>query len=155
MKLTSPVFDSYNAIPSRYTCEGLNCNPELHIDEVPLEAKSLVLIVEDPDVPKYLKSDGLWDHWVVFNIAPKTKIIKENCSSLGVHGRSTSGKLGYEGPCPPDKKHRYFFKLYAIDTIINISEGVSKDEVIDAIGGHVLDAAELVGTYEKHHLGES
>ncbi len=155
MKLTSPVFDSYKAIPSKYTCEGLNCNPELHIDEVPLDAKSLVLIVEDPDVPKYLRSDGLWDHWIVFNIPPRTTIIKENCSSLGVYGRSTSGNLGYEGPCPPDKKHRYFFKLYAIDTILGFTEGVSKDEVIKAIGGHVIDAAELVGTYEKHHLGEN
>ena len=155
MKLTSPVFESYKSIPSKFTCEGLNFNPELHIKEVPEEALSLVLIVEDPDVPQWVRKDGMWNHWIVFNIPPSTSIIKENTTALGVFGCSTSGKLGYEGPCPPDNKHRYFFKLFALDVILGLKEGVAKDQLLIAMQNHVIDTAELIGTYEKHHVGES
>lgn len=155
MKLTSPVFEDYKPIPSKYTCEGLNFNPELHFEDVPKEAISLVLIIEDPDVPKFIRADCMWNHWVVFNIPAHTRIIKENSIPQGTIGSSTSGKIGYEGPCPPDKKHRYFFKLYALNAKLALEEGSSKDQVLEAMQNHVIDSAELIGTYEKHHVGES
>jgi Raf kinase inhibitor-like YbhB/YbcL family protein len=154
MILSSPAFEMHQEIPSKYTCEGLNYNPALKIADVPSEAKSLVLIIEDPDVPSWIRTDNLWIHWVIFNIPKETTSIEENSHSIGVYGRSTSGKIGYEGPCPPDRRHRYFFKLYALDTILSLKEGSTKEELLKAMQNHVVDATELIGTYEKHHVGE-
>lgn len=155
MKLTSPAFESNQPIPSKYTCEGLNCNPELHIHGVPQKAKSLTLIVDDSDVPKYIRPDGLWVHWVVFNLPANTQVIKENSTPKGIFGKTTSGMIGYDGPCPPDREHRYFFKLFALDCELTLDSGSSMEQILKAMEGHILAETELMGTYVKHHMGES
>ncbi|MAF79796.1 YbhB/YbcL family Raf kinase inhibitor-like protein [bacterium] len=149
LKLTSLEFEEGKKIPAKYTCDGEDVSPPLAIAGVSDEAKSLVLIMDDPDVPKNLRPDGMWDHWVVFNISPDTTEISEGEEPQGVHGKGTSGNLKYHGPCPPDKEHRYFFKLYALDTELDLNEGVTKAEVEKAMEGHVLEQAELVGLYER------
>lgn len=151
MKITSPAFSEGGKIPLKFTCEGENINPELHFDAIPENAKALALIMDDPDVPEFIRKERMWDHWVVFNIPPKTKKIEENSQPLGTAGKNTSGKLNYEGPCPPDREHRYFFKLYALDQELDLLEGVTKTEVEKAMQGHILAKAQLMGRYEKHH----
>jgi Raf kinase inhibitor-like YbhB/YbcL family protein len=149
MKLTSSAFIQGEKIPSIYTCDGDNVNPPLEITGVPHEAKSLVLIMDDPDVPKNLRKDGMWDHWVVFNIPPDTHTIAEASEPPGVAGIGTNGEAGYFGPCPPDREHRYFFKLFALDTLLDLPEKSAKAEVENAMSGHVLFHAELMGRYER------
>ena len=148
MKLTSPAFKDHAIIPSRYTCEGDNVSPPLEISEVPAHAKSLVLLMDDPDVPKTLRVDGMWDHWVLFNLPPTLKKIAEG-TSPGTLGKNTSGKNKYEGACPPDREHRYFFRLYALDVLLSLHAGATKKEVEGAIKGHILAEAKLMGRYEK------
>ena len=109
MKLTSPAFQHNGVIPSKHTCDGKNIRPELVIADVPKEAASLVIIMEDPDVPEFVRKDRMWDHWVQFNIPPTTNRIPEEGKVPGVAGKNTNGKLGYQGPCPPDREHRYIF----------------------------------------------
>ena len=149
LKLTSLEFEDGKKIPSKYTCDGDDVSPPLAITGVPNEAKSLVLIMDDPDVPKSLRPDGMWDHWVVFNILPDTTEIAEGVEPQGVYGKGTSGNLQYHGPCPPDREHRYFFKLYVLDTELDLNEGVTKAEVEKAMENHILEQAELVGLYER------
>ena len=129
-------------IPKKYTCQGEDINPLLKIEGIPQETVSLVLINDDPDAP-----GGTWDHWIVINIAP-TQTIAEN-SVPGTQGKNSWGRNDYGGPCPPSGTHRYFFKLYALDTQLNLSEGASKKEVENAIKGHILEQTELIGLYEK------
>lgn len=142
MKLTSPAFANKTMIPKKYTCQGEDINPLLKIEGIPQETVSLVLINDDPDAP-----GGTWDHWIVINIAP-TQTIAEN-SVPGTQGKNSWGRNDYGGPCPPSGTHRYFFKLYALDTQLNLSEGASKKEVENAIKGHILEQTELIGLYEK------
>lgn len=149
MKLTSSAFKDHGIIPSVYTCEGKNINPPLAISAVPSEAKSLVLINDDPDVPKTLRPEGVYDHWIVFNIPPETRAIAENSTPPGIQGRSTNGKNHYVGPCPPDREHRYFFKLYALDTLLKLTAGATKKEVEQAMRGHIIAQCELMGRYEQ------
>ena len=152
MKLASPSFEHSRIIPDKFTCDGPNTSPELVFSVVPAEAKSLVLIMDDPDIPDFVtKKMGVtvWDHWVVFNIPPGTKIIKEGTEPPGTHGKGTGGNLKYNGPCPPDKEHRYFFKLYALDTTLNLPEGSTKVQVEQAMEGHIITKAELMGRYTK------
>jgi hypothetical protein len=149
MKLTSPVFSHQGQIPSKYTCDGENINPPLNISEVPPSAKSLVLIMDDPDVPKRLRADGMWDHWIVFNIPPTVTEIAEGEESQGIHGIGTSKNLNYYGPCPPDREHRYFFKLYALDTELTLGEKATKLEVEQAMKDHILEKTELIGKYAR------
>ena len=106
MKLTSTAFEHQGKIPSKYTCDGANISPPLRLSDVPAQAKSLVLIMDDPDVPKRLRKDGMWDHWVVFNIPASLTEIKEGEEPEGTHGIGTSNNLDYYGPCPPDREHR-------------------------------------------------
>jgi Raf kinase inhibitor-like YbhB/YbcL family protein len=153
MKLTSPAFAEGGKIPSKYTCEGENINPELHISGVPTQAQSLVLIVDDPDVPEFVRKEKMYDHWVVFNIPPTIEKIGERAQPQGVPGRNTNGGLNYVGPCPPDREHRYFFKLYALDCTLSLPRGASKQEVENAIKGHILVQVQLMGKYEKHKKG--
>ncbi len=151
MKLSS-TFAHNGKIPSKYTCDGENINPALKIEQVPANAKSLVLIMDDPDIPNFVKEKyhiEVWDHWIVFNIPPSTTEVGEGASPPGVMGKNTSSKNTYGGPCPPDKEHRYFFKLYALDTTLNLPEGSTKKQVEEAIHGHILEKAELVGRYQK------
>lgn len=149
MKLVSSVFEEGGIIPSLYTCEGKNINPPLEILDVPQNAKSLVLIMEDPDVPKSLRPSGMYDHWVVINMPPDTKMIGENCKPPGIQGIATGGKIGYMGPCPPDREHRYFFRLFALDTLLKLSEGCTKAEVENAMQEHILKECQLMGLFEK------
>ncbi len=149
MKLFSEAFKQNGKIPFKYTCQGLDINPPLEISDVPTEAKSLALIVDDPDVPERIRKDRLWVHWVAFNIDPKTRSIEEGIETLGTFGRNTDGKNVYMGPCPPDKEHRYFFKLYALDSMLKLNEGISKEELLVGMSGHILAQCELIGRYEK------
>ncbi|OGX05976.1 MAG: hypothetical protein A2Z88_02805 [Omnitrophica WOR_2 bacterium GWA2_47_8] len=142
MIITSPGFTHNAMIPSRYTCQGEDINPPLQISDLPLGAKSLVLINDDPDAPGMT-----WDHWVVYNIAPTEKI--EEDSVPGLQGKNSWGRNDYGGPCPPSGTHRYFFKLYALDIRLELKEGVRKKQVEDAMKGHILSEAILIGLYKK------
>ena len=144
MKLTSPAFTEGSAIPSEYTCDGADASPELSIADAPPNAKSLVLICDDPDAPA-----GTWDHWIVFNIPASTKNIAKGTEPPGVAGKNSWGKTGYGGPCPPSGTHKYFFKLYALDIELDLASGASKAEIMDAMKGHVVAEAKLMGTYKK------
>ncbi|MBD3309984.1 YbhB/YbcL family Raf kinase inhibitor-like protein [Candidatus Woesearchaeota archaeon] len=139
------VFEEGKEIPSEYTCQGDDINPELTIEDVPEEAKSLVLIMDDPDAPS-----GTWDHWIVFNIPADTeKIGKDSVPAGAVQGKNSWEKNEYGGPCPPSGTHRYNLKLYALDTELDLDESADKKAVEDAMKGHVAAEAKLTGTYEK------
>ncbi len=145
MKISSPAFEANQTIPSKYTCDGENINPPLQIYDVPAGAKSLVLISDDPDAPM-----GTWVHWTVWNILPETKEIGENSAPVGaVEGMTSFGNNGYGGPCPPSGTHRYFFKLYALDTILDLPQFAKAADVEKAMVGHILDKAELIGLYKR------
>lgn len=146
MKITSPVFKNNENIPAKYTCDGENVNPPLEISEVPEGAKSLVLIVDDPDATR----GYTWLHWTVWNILPDTKEIAENSVPVGAaEGKTDFGKPGWRGPCPPIGRHRYFFKLFALDVILDLSHGASLNELQKAMEGHILDKTELIGLYSR------
>jgi len=143
MKLSSPSFNAGGMIPDKFTCEGEEISPGLAIEEVPAAAKSLVLIVDDPDAPA-----GTFVHWVVFNIPPSTTAIPEN-GVPGEQGTNSARGKGYTSPCPPSGTHRYFFKLYALDTALSLGGKTDKAAVETAMKGHVLDQAELMGRYSR------
>lgn len=147
MKLTSSAFEHNGKIPSKHTCDGEDLIPPLTIEDVPAEAKTLVLIMDDPDAVK--PAGKVWDHWVIFNIPPKTTEIEEGKDPNGVKGKNSWKKLGYGSPCPPDTEHRYFFKLYALDTELDLGAGATKRDLEEAMKGHVLKKAELVGKYRR------
>ena len=140
--MTSPVFENKGFIPSKYTCDGANVNPPLSIEATPEGTKSLVLIVDDPDAPM-----GTWDHWVVWNISPAKKI--EENSVPGTEGLNSFNKHSYGGPCPPSGTHRYFFKVYALDTKLELKTNSRKKDVENAIKGHTLAKGEIVGLYKR------
>lgn len=159
LTLTSSAFAHTGTIPSTYTCDGQNSNPPLEIIGVPAGAQSLALIMDDPDIPDEVKqSRGIevFDHWVVFNLPPTTHNIQKGTKPEGVEGKNSTGELGYTGPCPPPQyqptKHRYFFKLYALDTQLNLAEGATKADVEKAMEGHILQETQLVGTYERERV---
>lgn len=150
--LTSSAFLAGGEIPQKYTCEGEDISPELRWIESPAGTISFVLICDDHDVPTKLKADGVWDHWVLFNIPSHVSLIQEGVKDfpLGTkHGKNSWGLNQYGGPCPPDREHRYEFKLFALDTILDLPEGASKSEVEQAMQGHVLGIAILMGRYDK------
>lgn len=149
MRLLSPNFNHGDAIPRIHTCDGQELSPRLKIEDVPAEAKSLVLLMEDPDVPMSVRIDGLFVHWVVYNIPPETSEVLEGQEPSGVSGLNTTGETGYIGPCPPDKEHRYFFKLFALDTMLTEAKPLDRLGLLSATEGHVLDAAELMGIYDR------
>lgn len=142
-------------IPAKYTCDGDNVSPPLFISEVPDGAVSLVLIMDDPDVPSYAKhpatgeSVTVWDHWVCYNLRTTVREISEGQNPPGVMGVNTRDQRAYGGPCPPDKEHRYFFKLYALDTLLDLAEGATKAEVERAMQGHIVAECKLVGRYNR------
>lgn len=144
-KLTSPAFNHGSQIPSKYTCDGENINPHLVIHGVPERAKSLALLMEDPDAPA-----GLWVHWVVWDISPETKEIREHTAPNGAwEGVNSGGEQGYTGPCPPPGIHRYFFRLFALDSRLKLPEESTKEELETAMAGHIMATAELMGTYAR------
>ncbi len=145
MTITSPAFSHNGQVPLKYTCDGEDINPPLTISGVPANAKSLVLIVDDPDAPR-----GTWVHWTVWNIKPDTTSIGENSLPMGaVEGTTDFGRTGYGGPCPPSGTHRYFFKIYALDTLINLSSSARKADIEKVMEGHILDQTELIGLYKR------
>lgn len=151
MKIISKAFENGENIPPKYTCQGQEINPPLSFLDIPKTAKSLTLIMHDPDVPKSLRADGNWDHWILFNIDPKITEIKENSVPICNFGITTSNTLTYVGPCPPDKQHRYFFTLYALDITLKSPQKPTRKMVENAMQGHILSKAELIGLYEKTH----
>jgi Raf kinase inhibitor-like YbhB/YbcL family protein len=140
--VTSPAFERNKPIPVKYTCDGDDVNPALRIENVPQEARSLVLIVDDPDAPM-----GTWDHWVVWNIPPAGRV--EEDAVPGVEGLNSFERHSYGGPCPPSGTHRYYFKVYALDVMLNIASNSKKKDVEKAIENHVLARGELVGLYSR------
>ncbi len=142
MKLKSPEFENNEYIPKRFTCGGENVNPALIIENAPTDTKSLALIFDDPDAPM-----ATWVHWVVFNIPVISRI--EDDSVPGKQGINDFGRLDYGGPCPPFGTHRYFFKIYALDVELNLEEGITETELEEAMTGHILAKAELIGLYKK------
>ncbi len=148
MELTSTSFEPGKNIPSEYTCDGANISPDLKWQNLPSGTKSLVVIMDDPDAPS-----GMWDHWLVFNIPPASKGLPEGgpMPSSSSIGKNSWGTTEYRGPCPPDKMHRYFFRLYALNNLLNLKTGSSKADIKNAMQGHVLENTELMATYERSH----
>ncbi len=145
MKIESPVFKTNEMIPSRYTCDGQNINPQLNISGVPADARSLVLIVDDPDAP-----GGTWVHWTAWNIDPATGEIAEGSVPVGaVEGVTDFGVPGYGAPCPPSGTHHYFFKIYALDITLDLDSSATVTEVEQAMEGHMMGSAELIGLYSR------
>jgi Raf kinase inhibitor-like YbhB/YbcL family protein len=148
MQITSPAFEPNSPIPDRYTCNGEDINPPLDIGEVPANTKSLVLIVEDPDAPDPAAPQVVWEHWVMWKIAPGTTSIPAGSIPDGaIQGTNSWGRTDYGGPCPPIGTHRYFFKLYALDTDLALGTSSIKADVQAAMQGHIVAQAELVGLY--------
>lgn len=147
LKILSTAFENESSIPSKYTCTGKDISPPLSWKDEPPNTKSFVLIVDDPDAPV-----GNWDHWIVFNLPNSTHELTENFTTLPSHalyGKNSWGKSAYGGPCPPSGEHRYYFKLYALDTVLNLPAGASKSQIESAMKGHILAEAKLMGRYKK------
>jgi len=149
-QITSSAFKDGEMIPSKYTCDGENISPPLNWSEIPEGTKSLALINDDPDAPV-----GDWVHWIVYNIPPETKEFKEAASNKNLlpkgtlEGLNDWNRKGYGGPCPPSGVHRYFFKLYALDVVLSLKEGATKRQLLDAMKGHILAEAQLIGKYQR------
>lgn len=142
-KISSPAFVSNEHIPEKYTCDGDGISPPLNIDGVPSNSKSFALIVDDPDAPM-----GTFVHWVVWNIEPTVKKVEEN-SSPGTEGMNSARENSYMGPCPPSGTHRYFFKLYALDTRVNLPANSRKEDLVKAMNGHLIGSCEIIGLYSR------
>ena len=154
LQLTSTAFTHDGAIPKKHTCQGQDVSPALKWEGVPPEAKSLALIVDDPDAPDPKAPKMTYVHWVLFNLPPDSKGLPEGVRSSQLpsgtgEGRNDWRRTGYGGPCPPIGRHRYFFKLYALDTIFEGLDNPTKKDVEKAMKGHVVGQTELVGTYQK------
>lgn len=147
MEIRSRAFKEQELIPMKYTCNGDDISPPLEWSRVPEEAKSLVLICDDPDAPM-----GTWDHWVLFNLPPELEGLEEGVKDFPEEtkfGRNSWGNDDFGGPCPPDKEHRYYFKLYALDGMLDLESGSSKQEVEEAMKGHIMAEAQLMGRYDQ------
>ena len=143
MKLTSDAFTDGGTIPDKYTKYGENRIPPLHLEGIPERARSLALIVDDPDAP-----NGTFNHWILFNVDPRTHDIKEDrVPVMATQGRNDFGGVEYDGPKPPSGEHRYLFKAYALDTVLSAPRGAKCHEVELEMENHVLDHAELMGRY--------
>ncbi|MDX1921199.1 MAG: YbhB/YbcL family Raf kinase inhibitor-like protein, partial [Candidatus Caenarcaniphilales bacterium] len=145
MQLASPAFNEGGFIPQKFTCDGEDLSPPLLISNVPAKAKELVLILDDPDAP-----NGNWNHWLFWGINPSTSRIKENeAPKEAIFGNNDFKRQKYGGPCPPSGTHRYFFKLYALDSKLSLPEGSSRDTLLSAIKGHIIEETSLMGKYKK------
>lgn len=149
--MESSAFKEGSGIPVRFTCEGEDVSPPLGWKQPPAGTRAFALIVEDPDAPA-----GVWTHWVAYNVPAETNSMGENVPKTAtlpngtLQGTSSFGRVGYGGPCPPPgKAHRYFFRLYALDSLLNVKAGASKQEVLDAMKGHILGKAELMGRFKR------
>lgn len=146
MMLSSPAFQHGAVIPEKYGRDFNNTNPPLVIVRIPSDTKSVVLIMEDPDV-QAVAGAAVWVHWLVFNILPTISVIPEQWIADGTRGKNTRGELVYGGPRPPDREHRYFFTVFALNQLLPLSEGATRDEVLREMDGHIIDTAELVGRF--------
>ncbi len=147
MELTSTAFSNNQMIPKKYTCDGDDVSPPLSWKNAPVNTKSFVLIVDDPDAPR-----GTWDHWILLNIPTHVNGLEENISQLPngtQEGLNSWGKTEYGGPCPPSGVHRYFFKLYALDEMLTIDEKPTKTHIINAMNGHIIAEVSLIGKYQR------
>ena len=154
LTLRSSGFNNEASIPKKYTCDGVDISPPLIWDDVPESAQSLVLIVDDPDAPDPSAPRMTWVHWVLYNIPVDANGLSEDVSSLALPPGTEQGindwkKTGYGGPCPPIGRHRYFFKLYVLDTLLRSMYKPTKAQIETAMQGHVIAAAELMGIYER------
>ncbi len=144
MKLLSSAFEEGEYIPEKYTADGENISPPLEIKDAPSSTESYALVVDDPDAPV-----GTWVHWVVWNIPADVKNLKQGTAPEGIRGKNDFGNLKYGGPAPPSGTHRYYFKLYALDTMLNITEGSAKEDLLEIIRGHIVERAEIMGKYSR------
>lgn len=150
IKITSTAFEDGGLIPARYTCDGADISPPLRWETVPEGTKTIALICDDPDAPM-----GTWVHWVLFNLPAETRELAEKIppdSTLpnqALQGTSDFGRIGYGGPCPPSGTHRYFFKIYALDTQIELAAGANKRQLLKAMEGHILAQGQLIGKYKR------
>lgn len=150
IKITSSAFEDGGMIPAKYTCDGADVSPALQWDAVPEGTKSIALICDDPDAPM-----GTWVHWVLFNLPADTKELKENIPhdktlpNGAIQGITDFGRNGYGGPCPPSGTHRYFFKIYALDTKIELSSSANKSQLVEAMKDHILAQGQLTGKYKR------
>jgi Raf kinase inhibitor-like YbhB/YbcL family protein len=144
MKITSSAFQEGGNIPSKFSCDGADTSPPLQIADVPSGAKSLVLIVDDPDAPS-----GLFTHWTAWNMSPETSTIAERSPPKGVQGTNDFGKSGYGGPCPPSGTHRYYFKIFALDRELDLPSGAKRVQLDAAMKSHVIAQGELMGRYSR------
>jgi Raf kinase inhibitor-like YbhB/YbcL family protein len=150
LEISSTAFSEGEMIPTRYTCDGPDVSPDLSWSGVPETAKSLALICDDPDAPM-----GTWVHWVLFNIPSSASGLPAEIPSDAAlengarHGNNDFRRLGYGGPCPPGGTHRYYFKLYALDVELNLDSGVTKDQLLEAMQGHILAEGQLMGKYSR------
>jgi Raf kinase inhibitor-like YbhB/YbcL family protein len=148
MRISSPAFEEDGMIPDEYSKEGGNKQPPLVFEDVPATARSLALIVDDPDAPQ-----GTFTHWLVFNMQPTVRELCGNSSAVPMEqGRNDYGQTSYGGPKPPSGEHRYFFKLYALDDKLSVSRGASRLELEEAMIGHVIAEAEYVGRFAAHEM---
>lgn len=143
LQVISTVFSHKGHIPPQYTCEGDNINPPISVKNIPEGVKTLAIIMEDPDAPR-----GVFDHWIVWNISPNEAINERG--NPGINGINSFGKTGYGGPCPPSGVHRYFFRVYALDCELDLLPGANKEQLLDAMQGHIIGSGELMGLYQKH-----
>ncbi len=150
IKITSSAFEEGGLIPPKYTCDGDDISPPLQWDAVPESTKSIALISDDPDAPM-----GTWVHWVLYNLPADTKELAENIHPDNTlpngarQGTTDFGRIGYGGPCPPSGTHRYFFKIYALDTELDLAAGAAKSDLINAMIGHILAEGQLMGKYKR------
>ena len=154
MTITSPAFNDTDAIPAHFTCTGSDVSPAIQWSGVPSSAKSLVLIVDDPDAPDPNAPKMTWVHWVLYNLPPYSEGLSEAVAPNALPEGTAQGvndwhRTGYGGPCPPIGRHRYFFKLYALDMVLKEPPKATKAQVEKAMQGHIIESAELMGTYEK------
>ncbi len=150
MEIKSSSFIHEAMIPAKYTCDGQNISPPLVWSNSPKETESFALICDDPDSPV-----GTWVHWVIFDMPASVNSLPESVSrqkdiaGTGKNGINSFGNYGYDGPCPPDGTHRYYFKLYALDTVLNLKAGSTKEDLLATMKGHVLEEAQLMGRYKR------
>jgi hypothetical protein len=144
MTIKSPAFQQGGDIPAKFTCDGGGTSPALQINGMPSGAKSLVLIVDDPDAP-----GGTFTHWLVWNIPPQTNSIAEGSGPKGVRGTNDFGKSGYGAPCPPSGTHRYYFKVFALDRELALSSGAKRSQLEAAMKDHIIAQGELMGRYAR------
>ncbi len=146
-RLTSSAFLQGDPIPASYSCDGDNTSPRLTWTNPPGSTRSFALIFDDPDAP-----GGTWVHWVLFNLPAETRSLPEAVGpdpTLAIHGSNSWGSIGYGGPCPPGGEHRYFFKLFALDSVLDLGVGATKEQVLDAMQTHIVAEVELMGTYSR------